>query len=216
MPTAAPGIRREHLETFIEAELARFRPSTAATRYRDLRQLFRWLLDEGEIDRNPMERMRPPKLDERPVPVVPDEAIRNLLTVCSGRSFDDRRDTAILFVLIDTGARLPEVADLRLDEDLDLEFNELHVTAGTPYQIRHSPNAPAVVPTSRHGASSPSPVQAHVPTQVAVERWRGGRFECGSQDGIRVRWFGGMRLRQRPSEREQPISHSRPEMTSEF
>lgn len=128
MPTAASSIGREHLETFIEAQLARFRPSTAATRYRDLKQLFRWLLDEGEIDRNPMERMRPPKLDERPVPVIPDDTIRSLLSVCSGRSFEDRRDTAILFVLIDTGARLSEVADLRLDEDLDLEFDELQVT----------------------------------------------------------------------------------------
>jgi len=127
MPTAASGIRREHLETFIEDQLARFRPSTAATRYRDLRQLFRWLLDVGEIDRNPMERMRPPKLDERPVPVIPDDTIRKLLATCSGRTFEDRRDTAILFVLIDTGARLSEVADLRLDEDLDLEFDELHV-----------------------------------------------------------------------------------------
>src|SRR5665809_80379 len=127
MPTAASSIGREHLETFIEAQLDRFRPSTAATRYRDLKQLFRWLLDEGEIDRNPMERMRPPKLDERPVPVIPDDTIRSLLTVCSGRSFEDRRDTAILFVLIDTGARLSEVANLRLDEDLDLEFDELQV-----------------------------------------------------------------------------------------
>jgi len=127
MPTAASGVRREHLETFIEDQLARFQPSTAATRYRDLRQLFRWLLDEGEIDRNPMERMRPPKLDERPVPVIPDDTIRKLLATCSGRTFEDRRDTAILFVLIDTGARLSEVADLRLDEDLDLEFDELHV-----------------------------------------------------------------------------------------
>jgi integrase len=75
-----------------------------------------------------MERMRPPKLDERPVPVIPDDTIRSVLTVCSGRSFEGRRDTAILFVLIDTGARLSEVADLRLDEDLDLEFDELQVT----------------------------------------------------------------------------------------
>jgi len=40
MPTAASGIRREHLETFIEDQLAHFRPSTTTTRYRDLRQLF--------------------------------------------------------------------------------------------------------------------------------------------------------------------------------
>jgi hypothetical protein len=40
MPTAASGIRREHLETFIEAQLARFRPSTAATRCRDSSSCF--------------------------------------------------------------------------------------------------------------------------------------------------------------------------------
>jgi site-specific recombinase XerC len=74
--------------------------------------LFRWPLDVGEIDRNPMERMRPPKLEERPVPVIPDDTIRKLLATCSVRSFEDRRDTANLFVPIDTGARLSEVADL--------------------------------------------------------------------------------------------------------
>jgi len=58
MPTAASGIRREHLETFIEDQLARFQPSTAATRYRDLRQLFRWLLDEGETSSTGAGRVR--------------------------------------------------------------------------------------------------------------------------------------------------------------
>ncbi len=61
------------------------------------------------------------------MPVIPDDTIRKLLATCSGRTFEDRRDTAILFVLIDTGARLSEVADLRLDEDLALEFDELLV-----------------------------------------------------------------------------------------
>ncbi len=62
------------------------------------------------------------------MPVIPDDTIRKLLASCSGRSFEDRRDTPILFVLIDSGARLSEVADLRLDKDLDLEFDELQVT----------------------------------------------------------------------------------------
>ena len=87
-----------------------------------------------------MERMRPPKLDERPVPVIPDDTIRKLLATCSGRTFEDRRDTAILFVLIDTGARLSEVADLRLDEDLALEFDELHVI-GKGWRGRTLPRA---------------------------------------------------------------------------
>jgi site-specific recombinase XerD len=50
MPTAVASIRREHVEVFIAAELERTAPSSAATRYRSLQQLFKWLDDEGEIE----------------------------------------------------------------------------------------------------------------------------------------------------------------------
>ena len=50
MPTAVLSIRREHVEAFIVAELERTSPSSAATRYRSLQQLFKWLDDEGEIN----------------------------------------------------------------------------------------------------------------------------------------------------------------------
>ncbi len=65
MPTAARSIRREHVEAFIAAELEHTAPSSAATHYRSLRQLFGWLDDEGEIDRSPTPKMRPPKIPER-------------------------------------------------------------------------------------------------------------------------------------------------------
>jgi site-specific recombinase XerC len=128
MPTSTRGIRREHVEAYIEDQLIRQRPSTAATRYRDPKQLFGWLVDEGEIPQHPMGRMRPPRLNESSIPLIADSDIRKLLEACSGRSFDDRRDTAIMFVFIDTGARLAEVAGLRVDMDVDFDFDELHVT----------------------------------------------------------------------------------------
>ena len=49
MPTDVSSIRREHVEAFIEDVLANWSPATAAVRYRSLQQLFRWLIDEGEI-----------------------------------------------------------------------------------------------------------------------------------------------------------------------
>src|SRR5437879_4215236 len=61
MPTEAESIRREHVEAYIEDVLARRKATTAANRFRSLQQLFRWLLDDGEITVNPMARMRPPK-----------------------------------------------------------------------------------------------------------------------------------------------------------
>ena len=127
MPTEASAIRREHIEAFIEDVLSRHRASTAATRYRDLQQLFRWLEEEGEIPVSPMARMRPPKLDERPVPTVPEADLVALFKACSGRDFEGRRDTAIIRTFLNTGARLAELANLQL-EHVDLDMRELYVT----------------------------------------------------------------------------------------
>lgn len=126
MPIDASSTKREHVEAFIVDVLERSSPSTAATRYRGLQQFFRWLLEEGEISTSPMERMSPPKLDEKPVPVIPEENLARLLKATDGRSFEDRRDTAILRVFLNTGARLTEIADLRADQ-VDLDRGELYV-----------------------------------------------------------------------------------------
>ena len=126
MPTDVTSIRREHVEAFSEDVLARHRPSTAATRCRDLQQLFRWLVEEGEIADSPMARMRPPRVAEQPVPIIAEADLRKLFHGCAGKSFEDRRDTAILRVLINTGARLAEVANLHVD-DVDLDLRELYV-----------------------------------------------------------------------------------------
>jgi len=112
MPSEVDSIRREHVEAFIEDLLANWSPATAAVRYRSLQQLFRWLIDEGEISVSPMARMRPPKVPEQPVAVLTLDEQRRLLATCEGRSFVDRRDAAVLRVFIDTGARLAEVAGL--------------------------------------------------------------------------------------------------------
>ena len=134
MPTAVAHIRREHVEAFITHLLERFKPSTANNRFRGLQQFFKWLVEEGEIPSSPMERMRPPRVSEQPVPVLSDEELRALLRTCeSGRGFEDRRDHPILRVFIDTGARLGEVADLRFDphdevgNDVDLDQGLLRV-----------------------------------------------------------------------------------------
>jgi site-specific recombinase XerD len=127
MPTAADVIAREHIESFLIAVRERTSASTAATRYRGLQQLFKWLQDEGEITRNPMERMRPPKLEERPVPVISDDDLKALFKTCAGKSFEDRRDQALLRLFLNTGGRLSEMANLRVS-DCNLSDRSLYVT----------------------------------------------------------------------------------------
>jgi integrase/recombinase XerC len=83
--------------------------------------LYRWLEVEEELP-NPMARMRPPIIPERPIPIVPADGLRRLLAACAGKGFEARRDTAIIMLLLDTGARRAELADLQLVHvDLDLD-----------------------------------------------------------------------------------------------
>jgi site-specific recombinase XerC len=124
MPTVADNIRREHVEAFIAAELERTAPASAATRYRSLQQLFNWLDEEGEITNSPMAKMRPPKIPEQPVPVLPDEDVKRLLASCSGKDFRDGRDCAIVRLFLDTGIRLEGMAGLRYNAD-DPELSDV-------------------------------------------------------------------------------------------
>lgn len=118
MPTAASSIRREHLEAWLADMNGRVSAATVARHYRSTQQLFRWLVDDGEIDTSPMHRMRVPAVPEQPVEVLTDDELRALLAVCKGNTFERRRDLAVMRMLIDTGIRAGELIGLQV-ADLD-------------------------------------------------------------------------------------------------
>jgi site-specific recombinase XerD len=123
MPTRVADLKREHVEDYIISIGDRHSPATTATRYRALQQLFRWLVEEGEITDSPMRNMRPPAIPETPVPVLSESDLKRLLTTCSGTTFNDRRDNAILRLFCDTGMRRAELSNLHLgdiDDDHDV------------------------------------------------------------------------------------------------
>jgi site-specific recombinase XerD len=70
--------------------------------------------------------MKPPIVPERPVPIVPEDALKRMFRVCAGNTFTGRRDTALIMLLLDTGARREEMAGLKL-ADVDLELDVLLV-----------------------------------------------------------------------------------------
>jgi site-specific recombinase XerD len=116
MPDTATGVRREHIEAYL-VDLGETRsPSTVATRYRALQQFFKWLTEEGETSESPMRNMHPPTIPDTPVAVLSDDDLKRLLATCSGKSFEDRRDTAIVRLLADTGMRRGEIAGLRVTD----------------------------------------------------------------------------------------------------
>lgn len=123
MPTDVNHIAREHIEAFLADMVDRLAAATTAKHYRSLQQFWKWLLDEGEITRSPMERMTPPAVPEQPVPVFTEDELARLLAAAKGTDFEHRRDTAILRVLIEAGPRLgevsmPKVSDVDFDQDV--------------------------------------------------------------------------------------------------
>jgi integrase len=122
-PTTLEAATRADLEAFMADVLARGRaPSTAATYYKVLRVLYVWLVEEQEIQTDPMARMKPPTVPAKPVPIVPADGLKRLFAACAGAGFEARRDTALVMLLLDTGARRAEMVGLKLtDVDLDLD-----------------------------------------------------------------------------------------------
>jgi site-specific recombinase XerD len=123
-PTHLAGIRREHIEAWL-VDLAQEgkAAATLSVYYRSLQPFFAWAVSEGEIGASPMERMRPPLVPEQPVAVLTGAQVDALLRACQGPTFEDRRDEAIVRLLLDTGMRRAEcaglaVADVDLDQDV--------------------------------------------------------------------------------------------------
>ncbi len=105
-------------------------PATRRILWRNLRPFFGWYSREFETT-NAFARADPPG-DERPrpIPVVALPDLRALLASCAGKSFRDRRDQALIRILIDTGARLGELVGLRV-EDWERRNDLLLVTGKT-------------------------------------------------------------------------------------
>jgi site-specific recombinase XerD len=110
--TATP----RNIEAYLAELAARCTPATVATAWRHLRGLFRWLHQEGDLERDPMEGIPKPIVPPTEVPIPSITQIRALLQVCSGRTAADRRDYALITIMLDTGLRLSEVTNLTMDD----------------------------------------------------------------------------------------------------
>jgi site-specific recombinase XerD len=120
MPTDVDSVDAEHLRAFLLSEEKRTSAVSAAVHFRNLRVFFGWLAREDERSSpNPMDRVDKPKVSKKAKPFFTDDELVSLLKTCSGSTFEDRRDTALIRVLIDTGIRVSGLANLRYDPDDD-------------------------------------------------------------------------------------------------
>jgi site-specific recombinase XerD len=137
-PTA---VARQDVEAFQAWMIETRSAATALNKHKALQQFFKWLaVDEQEIDQSPMRRVRQPKTPKRLIPIMADEDTRKVLDTCRGKEFIQLRDEAIIRMLYNTGARLSEVANLRLDDvDLSLDSVRFHGKGAKDRRVRFGP-----------------------------------------------------------------------------
>ena len=81
-----------------------------------MRAFFRWWEAEIEAEFNPIEKVRPPKVVEKPLGPLPLPDLKGMLETCGRRTFYGARDRAILLSLLDAGYRASEFLALNVSD----------------------------------------------------------------------------------------------------
>jgi site-specific recombinase XerD len=129
------ALRSAHIKAFLADEADRVESSTLVVRFKGLQQFAKWCVREGELDADPFAGMAVPKMTVKDVPVLSDDQLAALVKACQGTTFNDRRDEAVVRVMLETGCRIGEVAQLHVD-DVDLTRGEIRLHGkGDRYRV---------------------------------------------------------------------------------
>jgi integrase/recombinase XerC len=107
---------KRDIEGFLADKTETCRPSTVQTHWRYLSGFFAWLFSEGDIGSNPMASIPKPIVPPIDIPLLSSDQVRQLLDTCRGKSIEERRDFALLTIMLDTGLRLAEISNLTIDD----------------------------------------------------------------------------------------------------
>jgi integrase/recombinase XerD len=138
----APVLSRPLVNAWVASLLdSGLSPATARARQLAVRRFSRWLAAEGEIDADELIGLSPPKLDTKIVPELTEDELKSLITACRGKELRDRRDEAIVRLMMETGARAGEVVALRLG-DVDVKTGIVFIHRGKGGRGRTIPIGP--------------------------------------------------------------------------
>ena len=102
--------------------------ATALNRQSALKRFANWLVREGELDENTLAGLKPPKQDNKIVHSLTPDQIQAMIKACQGKSLRDRRDEAVLRLMLETG--------IRASESLGLRVEDVHLADGKAVIVR--------------------------------------------------------------------------------
>jgi site-specific recombinase XerD len=141
--TGAPAeLTKANAQAWIAALLDGGAQATTATTWLGgLKRFAAWLAEEGELPADPLLRMSPPKKDTKITPSLTEAQLAALIKVCQGKGFVDRRDEALVRLMLETGMRAGEVVDLKVT-DVDTGRGLVMITRGKGAKGRIAPFGP--------------------------------------------------------------------------
>lgn len=126
-PDDAEGVTAEQVRMFLVHERTVRGLATAVAAHAYLGVWWNWIIAEGERTTfSPVLKADKPQLKTKARDYLTMDEIGALLDVCKGSDFASRRDTAIIFTLIDNGMRVSGLCGLRL-YDVDLRGRRLRI-----------------------------------------------------------------------------------------
>jgi site-specific recombinase XerD len=83
---------------------------------RAIKNWLNWLVEEEDLEKSPMRKVKMPRLEGRiPPPYTPEE-VQRLLTACDRKTVRGSRDYALVISLLDTGLRAHEIVSLKVGD----------------------------------------------------------------------------------------------------
>ena len=126
-PLSIIQLNPRRLQAWMRHLLATRSDATANNYFRGVRSFCNWLVTEGEVAENPMANMKQPTIGEKLTPIITTENLKALVKACAGNDYTDLRDLTIIRLFIDSGCRLAELTNVRLD-DVDKTNKSIVVT----------------------------------------------------------------------------------------
>jgi len=116
-------VLRDYMSWLMEQGVVK---SSIARKLSAIRSFYRYLVREGKVSVNPLEKVTSPKLDRRlPSFLTVEETVR-LLEAPDRSTPQGRRDRALLEMLYASGMRVSELENINI-EQLSMETNEIRV-----------------------------------------------------------------------------------------
>lgn len=133
--TQVDEVNQHDIEEFKEnLKKLRYTGKSISRKINSIKSFFRFLIAEGHIDSNPADEIAHPRYEQTPPRVLSKVEYRALRDACRG----DSRMAAIVELLLQTGMRISELANLQMS-DLDFDRNVIYIRTQNSREARKVP-----------------------------------------------------------------------------